>query len=272
MINLFDYLLYHKSYEKKDNNKGATMVIAIVIMSILVIFTFSLALVAYTLYASQNKNAASMKCSEAANTLNRAMEFELTKTDGDPLDDPVYQSYFYKYVRYNICQENTWPYYNPSEAGHTKEYAFRYYDLKYNPDKPIYDEMGNELLNDDGSNKTLNSSGVEGMPGRTELCIYWKLPEGITSSDNLSGALEDRNGVRLVVEITCESASQTYSVASEYYLTVIPYDLTTTFGRDRADTLVSELIYNDPSINPQGISIESINKNEEWVWTRIAGD
>ena len=67
-----------KNNNLTSNNKGASMIVAIIIMGILIVFTFSLMLVAYTLYASQTKNIASMKCSESANTLSQAIEDELS--------------------------------------------------------------------------------------------------------------------------------------------------------------------------------------------------
>ena len=65
----------------KRNNKGATMVVCIMIMAVLIIFTFAVTLAAYTLYASQNKNIASMRCSEAANSLSAALDEELQDPD-----------------------------------------------------------------------------------------------------------------------------------------------------------------------------------------------
>ena len=270
MKSLFGYLLDRRGKNKKDNrNKGATMIVAIIIMSILVIFTFSLALVAYTLYASQNKNVASMKCSETANTFNQALEYELTHEGDNFLDSPTFQSYLYKYIRINMCQKDTWPYYNPEEPlGHSKEYAFRYFDLRYNQNTTSYGSDDNVKTKEDGSLQTLNDVGVEGMPGRTEVCIYWMLPDGVeTSDDNLSAAGESRNGVRLFVEITSEAASQSYTVTSEYLLRIASYqDL---HIKNELMTACSSV---DTAINPQGIQYNSINIDEYWKWERIVGE
>ena len=45
----------------KKRNRGAAMVIAIIVVAVLMIFAFSLLLVSYTLFATQNKKVASKK-------------------------------------------------------------------------------------------------------------------------------------------------------------------------------------------------------------------
>jgi len=268
LLNKFSFMTNKKNI-KDRLNQGTAMIVAIIIMSILMIFTFSLTLVAYTLYASQNKNIASMRCSEAANTLSLALEDELTY-DKEVAKDPVYESYLYNYLRYNLCQASTWPYYNPNEDGHTEEYAFRYFELKYNSKKPSYDEDGNAIENANHTPKYLD--GIEGMPGRTEVCIYWMLPDGVETTDNLSGSGESRQGVRLFIEITSESANQSYTVKSEYVLNVLYYDMLNLPSSTKQTYLVSETLYNDDAVNPQHIDPENINSNEEWKWKKVVGD
>ncbi len=268
---------------KIKSNTGATMIVAVIIMSILLILTFSLTLVAYTLYASQNKNIASVKCAEAANTLDQALSDEITYNGtvityvgGEPQEQkyvPEDESYLYKYLRYNLCQESTWPYYNPEEAGHSQEDAFRYFDLKYNEKKPTYDDENNPI--EDGHGDPVTVDGIEGMPGRTVVCMYWKLPIGMeTSSDNLSNPIENRNGVRLFVEITSEAASQSYTVSSEYVLTVSKYDSdpNNLLNSYRKAELVSDANKDDLSINPQKIPVDKLNSNEDWRWVEIVGE
>ena len=90
----------HSQMKKSSylNNKGVTMITAIIIMTILIVFTFALTLIAYTLYAPQNKNVASMRCSEAANTLSAALEEELTYVDDDNGHCPEIDSNLYRYI------------------------------------------------------------------------------------------------------------------------------------------------------------------------------
>ena len=133
----------------KRNNKGATMIVAIVIMGILIVFTFSLTLVAYTYYASQNKNVASLRCSEAANSFSLALEDELTYEykdgEGNVIRCPEYDSYLYKYLRYNLFQEETfWPYYGSGD-GHDMSYASRKFQLKYNSREQVWKKLVQQM-------------------------------------------------------------------------------------------------------------------------------
>ena len=99
--------------------------VAVVIIAILMIFAFSLLLVTYTLYASQSKKSASFRNSEAAKTVSRAMQTELEDPDAEM------NSAFWKYLRCNIGQSETWPWYEPGTLNHEKEDAFRKFDLDY---------------------------------------------------------------------------------------------------------------------------------------------
>ena len=105
---------------KKKNNNGAAMMLTIVIIAVLIVFTFSLILISYNLYASQNKNLSSDRNSEAANSLSRALKDELTD------ENAVYNSNLWKYIRWNIAYKNAdddckdWPYYAPNKAKHTE--------------------------------------------------------------------------------------------------------------------------------------------------------
>ena len=62
---------------KKKNNKGAAMMLTIIIIAVLVVFTFSLILISYNLYASQNKNLSSDRNAEAANSLSPGQAIKL---------------------------------------------------------------------------------------------------------------------------------------------------------------------------------------------------
>ena len=261
------------SYRKNKNSRrnslvndlGATMIVAIVIMAILIVFTFSLILIAYSLYASQNKNVASMKCSEAANTLSTALGDELTYVDDANNRYPEFDSYLYKYIRFNICQDDkTWPYYDPREStGHDKASAYRYFDLMYYNNKQAYDENMNKI---DG--KKVDS--VEGLPGKTTVCIYWMLPEGMDPAlvPNAKTGLTNKKGIRLVVEVTCEVASQSYTVENEYVLQTPSYDvMTNSKDRNRHNHLFSTAL-SDTSVNPLGLVITDYDDMEKWTWVR----
>ena len=245
------------------DDSGATMIVAIVIMTILIVFTFSLTLIAYTLYASQNKNIASMRCSEAANTLSKALGDELTYQNDAENRYPEFDSYLYKYIRFNILQDNkTWPYYDPQEsAGHDKASAYRYFDLMYYNNKQAYDENMNKK---DG--ETVDS--VEGLPGKTTVCVYWMLPEGVdpASVPCAKSDLTSKKGVRLVIEVTCEVASQSYTVEREYVLETLTYQiLTNSKDRNRYNYLFNTEL-GKSSLNPLGLVQGDYEISEKWVW------
>ncbi|GEM_PF-205584 len=235
---------------KIKNRKGAAMIVAIIIMGILIVFTFSLMLVAYTLYSSQTKNIASMKCSESANTLSIALKDELND------ENAALRSHLYQYVRYNICQE-TWPNY----TGNNEAEAFRYFSLKYNANDSTHGGY----------------SSVEGFPGSIKVCMYWMLPDesqyymensGITKKFSEVSDL-NHNGVRLFVEVTSESANQSYTVKQKYVLEK------STYSNKEAGVqgvLFGSSVMGDKSINPYGKVQQDIFFNEKWSWTPVYGD
>ena len=191
---------------KKENNQGVALIVCITVISILIIFCFSLLLVSYTLYASQNKNLQSDRNAEAAKTLAVSLRDELAEGSD--------QSYLCNYLRYNVQQEsNSWPYYEVNKegnevAGHGSADAKRYFNL----------------TKTEGVN-------IEGYPSQVELCMYWMRPVKKP---------EERNKTRLFVEITCNSGSQSYTIKCEYVLTILaePSNPVTSFSINPADNPV----------------------------------
>ncbi len=191
-------------YNRINDHKGASMMLAIIIIGIILVFTFSLLLVSYTLYASQNKKVSSVRCSEAANSLSVALEDELD-------DSEAYKnSALYKYLRCNALQgTKTWPYYDPKTDGHGRDEAFRYFDLNTNGNYPE----------------------VEGFPGSIKLCIYWTPKD----NDDIKNKLQtksfeelgnDRSGAEIHIEIIAVSGSQTYTVTNSYEVKISNIDST----------------------------------------------
>ena len=210
-----------RSLTKKENNQGVALIVCITVISILVIFCFSLLLVSYTLYASQNKNLQSDRNAEAAKTLAVSIRQELAEGSD--------QSYLCNYLRYNVQQES-WPFYEVNEedgsevAGHGASDAKRYFNL----------------TKTEGVN-------IEGYPSQVELCMYWMRPVKQPT---------ERDKTRLFVEITCRSGSQSYTIKSEYELTI--------FIPDIATNPVSSF-----SINPADNTIDT---SESWRWTLVSSE
>ncbi|MBR4515367.1 MAG: hypothetical protein IKO61_10830 [Lachnospiraceae bacterium] len=221
-----------KIYNKDNSNKGVAMIVCVTIIAILVVFCFSLLLVTYTLYASQNKNLQSDRNAEACKSLSTSIRQELTESSEE--------SNLYKYIRYNVLQES-WPFYDEGQSDHQKEDAFRYFKL----DKA-------------------NSADIGGYPGEIEICMYWKQSDELMSQKvkNESGEVETRmvpatRGTRLFVVVTCRSGSQSYSITTEYRLALS--------RKNTSLRTVSEV----PDINPFG---NSINTKETWKWKYVGSE
>ena len=223
----------NNSVRKKLNNEGAAMMVSIIIIAVLMIFAFSLVLISYTLYASQNKNLASMRNMEACNTLSAALEKDIVS------DDAHSDSNLWKYLRCNIFS-STWPYYAPEETGHHMEDAVRQFYLE-------------------------GYSEIEGLPAKTTVKMYWTLPEGAdmsdyeTMTDNLE-KLEFKKGIRLYIEIQCDTGNQSYKVTDVYKLFTDDVLLD-----ENSATLQTELnnIKNNSSFNPDS---NTVLTNELWTW------
>ena len=233
------------------------------------------------LYSSQNKNIASQKCAEAANTLSVALADEIT---GDyPYDSyPEIESHLYKYLRFNIGHlQKTWPYYDPKgSSGHTRTEACRYFVLMHNTSKYAYDSNKNhkKKLDETNNEVEVKADTVEGFPGKIVVCIYWKLPEGTdTSSISTLSELPSRDGIRLVVEVTCESGSQSYTTAREYLLEQGTYALTGT-DKKKSKALVSAFDNDsNKTINPSEFSKAEVgllnaDSIEKWTWHLVVPD
>ncbi len=236
------------SKSKKNVNKGSAMVVAIIIIAILIIFTFSLMLVSYTLYASQNKRVAGVRCSEAANTLSIAMKTELED------ENACQNSDLWKYLRFNLMQAD-WTFYDPNETGHGEAEAFRHYNMKINP---------NYIDTEHGKNT------IDGYPGKIDICIYWMLPEEMYEDENFKSSTVDvssltmaqKKNIRLFMEITCETASQSYTVKNEYRLNIDEYNDEINSEKNEKKDLENKYASNS-LYNENG---RTIIYTEKWRW------
>ena len=241
----------YRLFLKKDKNQGATMIVAIIVVAVLMVFAFSLILVTYSFYSSQNKKVASKKCSEAANSLSVAMVTELE-------DDEAYNnSDFWLYLRFNLFQ-NDWTFYEPKIDEHNASKAVKTFEMKANPN--YYLDSG--------------ESNLVGYPGLVKLKVYWMLPKKMyddcNNDMNIIGGVDptklsanDRKDARLFIEITCESASQSYTVTNEYHLTLDKYDDNDIEGDKKIITMFDTVYSENELYNPNNCTIDSI---EKWDW------
>ena len=234
---------------KKQYNKGAAMVVSIIIIAVLMIFAFSLILISYNLYAAQNKNLATMRNMEAANSLSIALQYEITE------EDAWKNSNLWNYVRFNMFDVDnpvtSWSYYSSKKEGETG------YEVGHDKDT-----VARVFMLD-------SNSGVEGLPAETTVKMYWSFPEGVSASEyqlvtDPETKMELKNGARLYVEIQCNTASQSYKVTDIYKLDI------------------EEMIVPDDNAKQVQLDAESarymtedeyntrINRNEKWTWIHEA--
>ena len=254
----------HKLRKKnyiRGGDRGAALMVAIVIIGILMVFALSLLLVTYTLYASQNKKAASQRNSEAANTLSVALTTELTEgiNKNGVKQDPS-ECELWRYLRFNLCTDKTWPYYNPGEAGHGETEAFRYFNLNYNFVSKYFDAPS--------ATEQDPLSGMEGFPGKVQLCIYWCLPSDIDEPDKINDffsgqGANGKSGVKLYIEVICETGSQTYVVKNKYVLSENDFGSTDTRLKSALKKYADEKAYNPLQLKTE----DGINLNKKWTWS-----
>lgn len=226
----------------KKDNKGAAMIVALVVMTVLMMFCLSLLLVVYSLYTSTLKKNSALQCKEACKTMSFELQSELT--------EPEYADYesqraakegvtgtggdsLWFYIRYNIWQDS-WPYYSSTEKGHGKDKAYRYFTITPSED-------------------------VAGMVEDIKVCIYWEKGDG---DPDISGRENDgidipgqRTDTILHVIVTCSKNNQSYSIETEYALMAGEY-------ADITDKTEEDIMLNN-GVNPYN---NSIYKFEKWQW------
>lgn len=175
----------NKQRKGKLNNKGAAMMVCIILIAILMVFTFSLMLVSYTYYVSQSKNVASKRCSEAASSLSVAIDKEMQ-------DQEVYlHSNLYLFARCNMWQSNWMP---------EKE---RVFELE----------------------PSVENTKIEGIPSVVEVKMYWVPSDEFAGSIGMNTDYStftgpDKEGTKLYMTVSAEAAGQEFTVTSVFELEV----------------------------------------------------
>ncbi|MBQ9608261.1 MAG: hypothetical protein IJV15_02315 [Lachnospiraceae bacterium] len=213
-----------KSKLYKDN-RGSAMIVAIVVSIVVIAFTLSLLLVAYSLFSSNTKKVTQTQVKELAKSVSIEIENELTQPHFDSKEELLSEinnpkHYLWLYLRYNIVQLN-WPYYDVSTAGHTEVYAYRYFDINVaGGDMTKYATMADEIT----------------------VCMYW-------SDDDLS----EKDETMLAVEVSVKKDTQSCIYTTYYDLSLADYD----------DVPVANSTLNDV-FNPNGNAID-ISENWVWT-------
>lgn len=218
------------------NQKGAAMIMTVIIIAIIMVFCFSLILVSYNLYASQNKNLASMRNTEASESLSHALDAELTDNDN------ISKSPLWKYIRANVAYStdldsdpdwSDWPYYDPSATSgpHSEASAVREFALTGNPD-------------------------MQGVPADVRVYMYWMVPGDVSEFKDKLKIGGYPSGVRLHIKVVSKTANQTFESEEVYKLTVRKNDT-------EGQAILSSI---DASCNPAS---HTINTSEKWIWKRV---
>ena len=208
----------------KNSNRGAALIMALILTTIILGFVLSLMAVSYSLYNSTNNDMAKLNVVEVSDSLSEELGKELTDepsisdlnsfdkykvamTQTDDAGNVSRTNLWYMARReiagYSVMANpesadvkapsanDVWPYYAEGDADHNAEHAKRYYKVNAT---------------------TKTDTTTNRAPGETTVCMYWTLPK---NGDANSNNLED---VTLHVEVTTEMGTEMTTVYSEYVL------------------------------------------------------
>jgi hypothetical protein len=220
-----------KLQKKKKQNQGAAMIVAIVVSVVLMAFALSLLLLSYSLVSSVSGNVVETQCKELAKSVSEEIGQELMDVNYDSYDDQYAaagnENNLWFFLRYNLWQDGTWPYYSDMEAGHYAADSYRYFRLNEA-------DYGDSSLNVD----------------RILLTMYWEIDSDQPAEET------DKSFTVLHIRVEVERGDYAYALDSAYALTVTSY----VDESDDGDMATVE----NADINPQG---NEIVRDEKWIWT-----
>lgn len=219
--------------KKKQQNEGSAMIVAIVVGVVITVFALSLLLVSYSLFYSATRQSTQMQCKEVAKSVSKELRQELVETDYEDYEEQLAaagnENNFWFFLRYNLWQEEVWPYYDDTEAGHDESDSYRYFTMD-----------------------AVNAAEFEGMADKILITMYWEIDSEDPQNET------DKALTTLHIKVEAEKDNCSYMMESAYALTVVSYDA------DAADgDSVMESIEN-VTINPYH---NSIDINEQWIWS-----
>jgi hypothetical protein len=216
--------------KKTKKEEGVAMIVATVVGMILIVFTLSLLLVAYSLFSSVAAKRTQNQCEEVAKSVSQELGQELINVNYDSYLQQSSalgrENNLWFFLRYNLWQQETWPYYNDGETGHNEEDSYRYFTIN-----AVTDEK------------------FAGMADQILVTAYWDI-----DSDNPQTET-DKSMTEVHFKVEVQKGDSAYVVESSYALTVTPYDNTQGYGN--VDTVENS------TINPDN---KYIDQNEKWVW------
>ena len=246
-MKLIDRIRHSKFHR---DNRGAAMIVAIVVSVIVIAFTLSLLLVSYSLFISSQKKITQSQVKELAKSISLELEEEITtpkfnsyeefRDSVRDIEGMTYTPYRYNiwyYLRYNVHQSN-WVNYDASRAGRIEANAFRYFDLSVTGPAENYATMADDI----------------------SVCMYWE------DDDML-----DVNGALLTVIVTVTKGDQTASFTSQYELELAEEDESDgdASAEDAYSALTDDQRYDstpDDAFNP---SHNKIDMTQIWHWGKI---
>ena len=187
-----------------SDDHGAALFVVVVIVLVLSILCLSLIMTAGALYNSSKNAIIKLQTQEAAVSVSKEIEKEITKPNytsfaDESSDRSAGKNALWFYLRDNIKNDGTWPYYaeagnkqNIESANHGAAEAYRYFDL--------------------------TESGTSELPivsGDTTVYMYWS-PAG--KNDSVDAYDTSPSGRTLYITVVCEREGGMYTVTSTYKL------------------------------------------------------
>jgi type II secretory pathway pseudopilin PulG len=217
---------------RKLRNQGSAMVVAIVVGVVIMVFVLSLLLLSYSLFSTAAQKTTQMQCRELAKSVNKELRQEILSPDYDTYASQLAaegtENNLWFYLRYNLWQEDVWPYYNEEESGHGEDDSYRYFTID-----------------------TADSDEYDGIADTILITMYWEI-----ESDNPQEE-SDKSLTLLHVQVEVKKGDCSYSMESVYALTVAEYsDAESAGGTGNGIT--------GTSVNPYN---QSIDTAEKWIWT-----
>lgn len=184
-----------KHRKRHRAERGAAMVVAIVVSMVIMVFSLSLLLVTYSLYLSVPGGAISMQCRELAVSLSEEIGQELMRMpEQDAAVQPAEeQTALYGYLRSLLWQEEVWPHYDP-EGEIAFEKCCRYFSLEI-PDG--YEDMADQIL----------------------MTLYWTIEEAVSIQEDQE---DEHSCAVLHVRIKVCKNENSYITEQAYILHVTP--------------------------------------------------